>query len=75
MNIHNRFICHHWRANVDMQIILDVSAAISDNSIHGSLCNNCGDSSSGSSSLASNKRFPNSLVKLKTNVVDVNVYA
>jgi hypothetical protein len=28
LNIHNRLICHHWRANVDMQIILDVSAAI-----------------------------------------------
>jgi hypothetical protein len=29
MNVHNRLICHHWRANVDMQIILDISAAIS----------------------------------------------
>jgi hypothetical protein len=23
MNMHNRIICHNWRANVDMQIILD----------------------------------------------------
>ncbi|CAF0951603.1 unnamed protein product [Brachionus calyciflorus] len=28
MNMHNRLICHHWRGNVDMQIILDKSAAI-----------------------------------------------
>jgi hypothetical protein len=29
LNVHNRLLCHHWRANVDMQIILDISAAIS----------------------------------------------
>ncbi|RNA16317.1 ATP-dependent DNA helicase PIF1 [Brachionus plicatilis] len=28
MNMHNRIICHNWRGNVDMQIILDKSAAI-----------------------------------------------
>ncbi|CAF0924282.1 unnamed protein product [Brachionus calyciflorus] len=28
MIMHNRVICHHWRGNVDMQIILDKSAAI-----------------------------------------------
>ena len=28
MNIHNRLLCHHWRANMDIQIILDHSAAI-----------------------------------------------
>ena len=28
MNSHNRLICQHWRANVDMQIILDIFAAI-----------------------------------------------
>ena len=27
LNIHNRTICNEWRANVDMQIILDQSAA------------------------------------------------
>jgi hypothetical protein len=28
LNMHNRLICHHWRGNVDMQIILDEAAAI-----------------------------------------------
>jgi hypothetical protein len=28
MNVHNRLLCQHWRANMDMQIILDISAAI-----------------------------------------------
>ncbi|CAF1045089.1 unnamed protein product [Brachionus calyciflorus] len=28
MNMHNRLVCHNWRGNVDMQIILDKSAAI-----------------------------------------------
>ncbi|RNA33426.1 ATP-dependent DNA helicase PIF1, partial [Brachionus plicatilis] len=28
LNMHNRLICHHWRGNVDMQVILDKSAAI-----------------------------------------------
>ncbi len=28
-NIHNRLICHHWRGNVDMSIILDRHRAIS----------------------------------------------
>ena len=28
MNVHNRLICHSWRANVDMQVILDHNAAI-----------------------------------------------
>ena len=28
INQHNRLICHHWRANVDMQGIIDVQAAI-----------------------------------------------
>jgi hypothetical protein len=28
MNMHNRLICHGWRGNVDMQIILDRHAAI-----------------------------------------------
>ncbi|RNA15588.1 ATP-dependent DNA helicase PIF1 [Brachionus plicatilis] len=26
--MHNCLICHHWRGNVDMQVILDKSAAI-----------------------------------------------
>ncbi len=28
MVLHNRLICHHWRANVDMQPILDRHAAV-----------------------------------------------
>jgi hypothetical protein len=28
LNMHNRAICHNWRGNVDLQIILDKSAAI-----------------------------------------------
>lgn len=28
MNIHNRLVSHYWRANVDMQIILDHHAAV-----------------------------------------------
>ena len=28
-NAHNRLICHHWRGNVDMSIILDRHRAIS----------------------------------------------
>lgn len=28
MNVHNRLICHNWRGNVDMQVILDKRAAI-----------------------------------------------
>jgi hypothetical protein len=28
LNVHNRLLTHNWRANTDMQIILDVSAAI-----------------------------------------------
>ena len=28
-NPHNRLICHHWRGNVDMSIILDRHRAIS----------------------------------------------
>ena len=28
MNIHNKLICHRWRGNFDMQIILDKSARI-----------------------------------------------
>ena len=28
MNMHNRLICHLWRANVDMQMILDKHAAV-----------------------------------------------
>jgi hypothetical protein len=28
MNVHNRVICHTWRGNVDMQIILDHHAAV-----------------------------------------------
>ena len=27
MNLHNRIICHNWRGNVDMQLILDQNAA------------------------------------------------
>ena len=29
LNIHNRLICHHWRGNVNMSIILDRHRAIS----------------------------------------------
>ncbi|RMZ94086.1 ATP-dependent DNA helicase PIF1 [Brachionus plicatilis] len=28
LNMHNPLVCHHWRGNVDMQVILDKSAAI-----------------------------------------------
>jgi len=28
LNMHNRSICHNWRGNVDLQIILDKNAAI-----------------------------------------------
>ena len=28
MNSHNRLICQHWRANVDKQIIFNISASI-----------------------------------------------
>jgi hypothetical protein len=37
LNVHNRLICHSWRAIVDMQIILDKNAAI--NYIYGQICN------------------------------------
>ena len=28
LNVHNRSLFHHWRANMDMQIIIDSTAAI-----------------------------------------------
>ena len=28
MNMHNRMVCHNWRGNVDLQIILDQNAAV-----------------------------------------------